>query len=310
MESSISSKRSFTYYTSLLTLLFLILTGALFISVFFHDLATETYTKKSLVLIFAGFFIIAFTTYGIYIQLNKVPAFTVTKDDITVKGICYAIADITAISFTGKKNYGGINKLEGMQITFSGNKIFYVYDCYYSNIAPIKSYISNAMGRTDTTLQPSVVKTIHINMPTEGDIDYYKGSMINFKLLFIVAFIGFIGYLFISMPYKKGGEFIILVPVFFIIIFSGHFYYFGIGRHSLVVRSFSYFWYKRTYRLDDIKEILFESNGKGPHSITITMENFSYKKYYASTLYDKHWRSLKQHAESKGINVRDELGLG
>lgn len=310
MDSGIASKRSLFYYRSLIFLSLLVIVGLVFLLIFFFALIAGKLERHIFGLMCAGLFMIPFFIRLIHAQLKRVHSFSVTKNAITVKGKIYPVADIVNISFSGKKDYAGIESIEGMQITFKGNKILYVYDRYYSNIAQIKSYLDNIWQRTETSAQQAAITRLLNNIhPSEDHFYFHKGGILNWRLLILVCFLFMAILLLCNIPFNHALVMLIL-PFLFIIALSTNFYYFGIGEHFFMVKNFAYPWLKRPYALSQVKEILFESNRKAPHSITIIMNDFTKKKYYATTLYDKHWRKLKHDLIEKGIKVRDELHLG
>lgn len=308
---AIASKKSVHYFGSLIFLSLLIVTGLAILYFFITQLITHKHIKAIGFLIFLDIFFIVLSLYFIVNQIKSTHNLRITKNFISVKGIDYHIADIISISFTGKIKHSALGKLEGMQVTFKGNRVLYVYDQYYSNIAEIKQYLDTTWKRDEATKQHfATARFTHSIQDAEDDFNYYKGSLINLNLIIILFFIGFITYLRLSIPYRENIEYTYLLPLSMAVLFSNRFYYFGVGKHFLIVKSFPYPWVKKAYLLNEIREILFESNGKAPHSMTITMQDYTKKKYYASSLYDKHWHALKHDVESKGITVRDELGLG
>jgi hypothetical protein len=58
--------------------------------------------------------------------------------------------------------------------------------------------------------------------------------------------------------------------------------------------------------LADIKEVVYETQGKQPNCMRIITNDFRNKLYPAGTLRDKTWLDLKDKLEKKGITVRNE----
>ena len=83
-------------------------------------------------------------------------------------------------------------------------------------------------------------------------------------------------------------------------------HYFGLTKDYLVVRNHNFIWKVKIFRLTDIKEVVFETQGKQPNCMRIITKDFRNKLYPAGTLRDKTWLEMKRQLESKGINVRNE----
>jgi len=83
-------------------------------------------------------------------------------------------------------------------------------------------------------------------------------------------------------------------------------HYFVLANDYFVVKNHNFIWLKKYYRLKDIKEIVFETQGKQPNCLRVITNDFRNKLYPAGTLRDKNWLELKEELEKKGISVRNE----
>lgn len=310
---SVTSKRSLFYYSSFVFLVTLIITGITLEGLFLYKLAYNSYNPDFFFLVLVGYLIIAFSAYYIYTQFKKALSFTITKDTFIIKGKKYATADIENISFSGKRDYSSLDRIEGMQINFKGGETVYIYDRYYSNIAKIKRYLDIIWQRNESKeFQTSTKITFphNNNQHVATNVNFYKGGILNLNLILILFILGFTFIMIFSLPYKRGCEIVVVLPLVLLIVLSGRFYYFGVGHNFIIVKSFARPWIKRQIPIEEIREILLERNGKAPHSMTVIMQDYTMKKYYATTLYDKHWRKLKHDLTGHYITVRDELYLG
>ncbi len=82
--------------------------------------------------------------------------------------------------------------------------------------------------------------------------------------------------------------------------------YFQVSDNLFVVRNHNLFWKKKAYRITEIKEVVFETQGKMPNCLRVITKNFKNKLYPAGTLRDKTWLALKDKLESFDITVRNE----
>lgn len=63
---------------------------------------------------------------------------------------------------------------------------------------------------------------------------------------------------------------------------------------------------KKAFRLNEIKEIVFETRHNMPNCLRIITNDFKTKLYPAGTLRDRTWLALKERLESHDISVRNE----
>jgi len=91
-----------------------------------------------------------------------------------------------------------------------------------------------------------------------------------------------------------------------IALYSYQMHYFGVSRDYFVVKKHNFFWMKKLYRMDNIKEVVFETQGKLPNCLRIITKDYRNKLFPACTLSDKTWLELKKALEERGITVRNE----
>ena len=67
-----------------------------------------------------------------------------------------------------------------------------------------------------------------------------------------------------------------------------------------------FFWKKKIFRLDNIEELVFETQPKQANMLRIITKDFKRKLYRGGTLKDSTWLELKDDVERKNIKVRNE----
>jgi hypothetical protein len=294
------SKKNYYYYFSLVAKLVIVVACCVFAVISFTKLATKGYDKRLLILMIAGYFVGALCIYRIKIQLKRIHDLVVTKRHVIIKDKKYAITDITQISFTGMKPYGGMENTEGMQITFNGNKILYVYDRYYSNIAEIKRFF-------EQTYQPEAApQNKGIKIPDK----VYKGGFWSDNTIivsiYIVAGLSMLTFFTDNFLKLMGGFFLFLGFLCLTIQFN----YFVIEDGSIIIKKFILPVYSRRFNLGDVKEVVFETGLKVPNGMHLIKTDYTKSRlYFAASLYNKHWRKLALDLEQAGITVRDEIGI-
>ena len=83
-------------------------------------------------------------------------------------------------------------------------------------------------------------------------------------------------------------------------------HYFGLSDKYLVIRNHINPFIFRVYRLDDIREVVYETRDKWPNSLRVITKKFNSRLFGAGTLLDKTWLEMKVYLESKQIKVRNE----
>jgi hypothetical protein len=229
----------------------------------------------------------------------------------TNKEEIYNIKDIDIIGYTGKRPYKYIitHGMEGVAIQFKDGTIKYIYDDLYSNTSEMKLYLQQLVdGITYNGIAESAITDI-------GNVKYYKGvsilSMRGIAALFF--FLLFIVTLF-NDKIINGNIKDVSFGIVFAIPFAGMFMlfsymlnYIGVSDNYLIIRNHHLPWVKKIYRLDNIKEVVFDTQPKSPNILRIITKDFKNKMYPASSLSDKKWLELEHNLEAKGIKVRNEL---
>jgi hypothetical protein len=86
-------------------------------------------------------------------------------------------------------------------------------------------------------------------------------------------------------------------------------FYFKCSENYFVVKNHNLLWKNKIYRLSDINEIVFETQGKQPNCLRIITRDFKSELYPAGTLRDKTWLELKDKLEQHHVQVRNECIL-
>ncbi|RYD59524.1 MAG: hypothetical protein EOP56_01275 [Sphingobacteriales bacterium] len=103
--------------------------------------------------------------------------------------------------------------------------------------------------------------------------------------------------------------FLVLFGALMFFILSMQMHFFKVSDKFLLVQNHNFFWRRKIYRLEDIKEAVFETQSKMPNSLRIITRDFKQGVYPAATLSDRTWLGLMDKLESKKIIVRDELAI-
>lgn len=136
----------------------------------------------------------------------------------------------------------------------------------------------------------------------------YKGNQfLSMRGIMIWGLIGYFMYLGVTTNYpSRVLSFALPMSLFWILVNLYLMYYVELSDTYLVVKNHNLLWVNAVYRLDTIKEIVFETQGKRPNCLRVITTDYRNKLYMAGTLSDKTWLALKQQLEANGIPVRNE----
>lgn len=85
------------------------------------------------------------------------------------------------------------------------------------------------------------------------------------------------------------------------LIGGGTMYYFRVSSTYLIIRNYYFPWYRRAYRLSDIRSATRESAGRGNYRLGLTMGGFYRKRFYSAVLRDSEWGDLLDKLEHEGV---------
>jgi hypothetical protein len=83
-------------------------------------------------------------------------------------------------------------------------------------------------------------------------------------------------------------------------------HYFSLDKEFLIIKNHNLIWKQDIYKISNIKEVTFETQGKMPNCLRVIENNFKEKLYPAGTLTDGKWIEFKLKLEKNGVKVRNE----
>ena len=276
-------------------------------------IANQVETKTFVMPIFG--LIVYFIAYSfVKSYLKNSSKIEIDKEKIIIQNKTYYWKNLQNIKLSGKKGFGFFKfQMEAITINFE-NKTEYIFEDLYSNSWEIKSFIQQIIIDKKDFFETNS-KTINTKI-TDKEIEketfyQYKGNPVfSFRGLMMWGLIGAFLFMFIFVKAKISLEdqlqaFIPITVIWFIInaLFMN---YFEMSKNYFVIKNHYFFWVKRIYKISDIEEIVFESQGKQPNSLKLVTKDFKRKLYPAGTLRDSKWLELKSEFEKRNINVRNE----
>ena len=253
----------------------------------------------------------AFAGYSLYRYLKNAPTIKLDKDFINFNSQTFSLTDITKIELTGKRpfKYAVNFPMEAATLTFNSGETKYIFDDMYSNSWEIKSFLKQVVIDKKQFLQSN-------NSPIDKDAvasDFYetfKGNQLtSLRGISLWGLIGLFVYMVINnkRPVHIGSVlFVSGSSLFWFIGLSFQMHYFQVSDNYFLIRNHNFFWKKKAYNIADIKEIVFETQGKMPNCLRVITKDFRNKLYPAGTLRDQNWLALKDKLETYKVKVRNE----
>ena len=249
--------------------------------------------------------------YTIIRYIKNSPTIIVDNKQISFNKETHYWTNVAEINLTGKQPFKYLFSfpMEGAMIIFKDGTVKYFFDDMYSNSWKVKSFIQQVVINKKDICK---IETHQIdkNEIKFGNFEIFKGNQFtSFRGIVLWGLIGF----FICMMFSKGtvppkGFFIFvgIFGTFWFIINSYLMHYFALSKTYFAIRNHNFIWRIKIYKLDEIREIVFETQGKMPNCLRVITKDFRNKLYPAGTLQDKTWLQLKDKLELKGITVRNE----
>lgn len=220
--------------------------------------------------------------------------------------------DVKKIELIGKSRNRSITAETTNLDLKSGKEIDIISD-YYQNMPDLRmtlrqvyQFLANnetvqLKHHTDTRSLESVK---HLNI---SGMNHYSGNhflsfngimiygLIAFSIYFLLTFGSTrnLGYLLIAFSVSNG---------FFYSFLGYQLHYFYLDKNYLVVKNHVLPWLKHAYKIEDIKEVVFELPYRRSISLRIITKGYHSKLYPAGSLKDKTWKALKE--EFEGLKVK------
>lgn len=220
----------------------------------------------------------------------------------------YNLQDIQTLKITGKKPFLPLNdaSMEGAQLIFKNGSKEFIFDAMYSNASQIKLRLQElALGES---IKLTELKDQGFQIEEE-QIQFFKGNQFtSFQGIFFWSLMMALASIPLSLPSVTPIAFLRIAAIilFFFLLFSWFMHYFGLSENYLVIRNHTRPWVNCRYYLPNVREVVFEQEGKRPYSLRVITQDFKSKQYPAGTLRVKHWLNLKSELEKNNIFVRNE----
>jgi len=282
----------------------------------------ETFKKghlelKDYFLLLAPIILFFMAFYSVYAYKKNSPVITIDPDrkSISFGSESFDLKDIKEISLTGKIPFKYIIKFpaEGASFVFNNGIKKFIYDDMYSNAWQLKRYLDQVVIKKIEFSEIDTHQDSKIDLRFENE-ELFKGNpLISLRGISLWGLIGFfLGLMIFKSKSPPMGLmfFFFGFSFFWFLLHSWMMHYFGRTKDFFIVRNHNFFWMQKIYRIDDIKEVVFETQPRQPNCLRVITIDFKNKLYPAGTLRDKTWLYLKERLEVKGVIVRNECIYG
>lgn len=312
MNTLISKRHKLNFYlTVTLGSLALLAIGTRLLIVYVkHSRSGQLNNKEQLIpFISIGVFFLAF--YTIYKYYKNTPIIVVDSTGISFNRDHFAFSDLVNIELTGKASFPYLIgfSMEAATLKFKSGHTKYIFDSMYENSGQLKLFLRQVIIEKGDFIH---ISTDKVEQPElDGELyDTFKGNqLLSLRGVLLWGAIVFFTYTaFTTTTTRKTAS--LAVYIFFtllwLILHSLFMNYFKVSQNFLVIKNQNLFWRRKAYRLSDIVEVVFETQGKMPNCLRVITRDFRSKLYPAATLRDKTWLELKDKLESRKITVRNE----
>lgn len=310
--TTLTTKRHLIKFYLVLVFAFLFLCGlgTLLMFVSIDLLQKDQHATKDYLLPVLSFPLYFLAVSMVYIYWKMSPIITIDKHIIFFGTQTFYLKNIKDVRLTGKmpfRYYFMTFPMEGTAIIFNDGTEKILFDDMYSNSWEIKSFLEQTVIDKQE-YKPKLIESVVRNVPY-GEEDVFKGNQ--FTSLRGISLWGVIGF-FIVMMFSKGNPPIALFvffgvfSAFWFILSSWMMHYFVVTKDFLIIKNHNFLWMTKIYPLSEVKEIVYETQGKQPNSMRVITKDFKNKLYLAGTLRDSTWLDMKKELERNKITVRNE----
>ena len=312
MTTIVSRRHFIKFYASIVfATAFFIAMGSVLLFVYSDSIGKQKIEPKDHLMLFFSIACYLFAVYGVYRYVKNAPTITIGRDFINFNGQVFSISDINKLELSGKRpfKYAVDFPMEAATLTFKNGDKKYIFDDMYANTWEMKLFLKQTVIDKKGYFEINNLE-IDKSALVNDSFETFRGNQFtSLRGLSLWGLIGFFGYMLVTNN-KPNGEFLIItfscVSIFWFVVHCYLMNYFKVSDNFFVVRNHNYFWKKHIYGIRNIKEIVFETQGKMPNCLRIITNDFRSKLYPAATLRDRDWLKLKNRLEACGIEVRNE----
>jgi len=246
--------------------------------------------------------------YTVRRYIRNAPVVVADEISLRVNNNTYLYKNIKVVEFTGKYRFPYLIAyyMEATVVEFKNGEILVIFDDMYRNTPAFKMFLT--LELSGNFRKPEQTEKSRL-LPEANTYTRYSGAQL-LSIRGIMLWIPVVAMLYLLVIEKPVSitSFFVLVGfnLFWFLFNSRLMNYFELGEIYLNVRRHNFLWIKKYYELDEIREVVFETQTRMPYSLRVITDTYYSKLYPAATLSNKTWQKLKIDLERKGIKVRNE----
>ncbi len=221
--------------------------------------------------------------------------------------------DVKKIEMTGKSQNMN-TPAETTNLILNTGKRIEILAPFYKNISLIRialEQILESLSKEDPIeLKPikEAPKVKFHGFVNYRDMNKYSGNhFLSFNGILIYGMIAFSIYvLILDSPKYLGSIAAFSMSGFFYGFLGYQLHYFYLDKNCLVIKNHVWPWVNHVYKIEDIKEIVFEIPYKRSISLRVITKGYQSKLYPGGSLRDKTWKAIKEEFKGLKVNIRDE----
>ena len=311
--TTITTKRHPIKFYTVLTFAFLFLCGlgtmTMYLSIDILQKGHPSGKEYLMPVLSLGIYFFAFAL--LYSYLKNSPKIEIDKDTIKIGKQTYLLNEVKDVALTGKMPFGFIIKfpMEGTALLFNDGTEKIFFDDMYSNSWELKSFLEQTIIKKQEFKHGETRDTDNDEVLFDTETIFKGNQFTSLRGISLWGVLGFLAFMLISKWNNPPIVMLIFFGIFgtgWLVLHGWLMHYFGLAGEYLIIRNHVFLWKAKVYRLSNIKEVVFETQGKQPNCMRIITNDFKNKMYPAGTLRDIHWLLMKRELEVKGITVRNE----
>ncbi|MDI1322275.1 MAG: hypothetical protein PSV36_05965 [Algoriphagus sp.] len=227
--------------------------------------------------------------------------------------------EVEKIELTGKSRNRSIFA-ETTNLDLKSGKGIDIIAAYYQNMPNLRMTLrqvhqfltNNETVQLKQNADTRTLETVkHLN--TSGMNNYSGNHFLSFNGIMIYVWTAVSIYFFSTLDSTQylGSLLLVFLVMFgFFYSFLGfQLHYFYLDKNYLVVKNHVWPWVNHAYKIEDIKEVVFELPYRRSNSLRVITKGYQSKLYPAGSLRDKTWKAFKEEFMGLKVNIRDEINM-
>jgi hypothetical protein len=229
--------------------------------------------------------------------------------------------NVRKIELMGKTNGNGfVAPLEATILELKDGQKFELLASFYKNIGALRKSLEQVAEslENESSIEISPVSESpftkrKVNVDLDRMTKHSGHHLLSFNGAIIYGWVSFSVYsIFLQSPNFPSLLGLVILTLLSGIVygFLGHqLHYFYLGKDYLVVKNHVWPWVNQVYRIDNIKQVVFEVPYRRSFSLRIITDDYQSRLFPAGSLKKKNWKALLRQLQDLGLDIRNETSL-